>query len=96
MITNVKIRSNEALIFSPFQQESQDFIQQLQQLISINIKDPNQQNLNAKFEIAVIEAALSIVCSNLSSKIRRYQIPKLYLNYFLFKKKMFIPFSIPA
>jgi hypothetical protein len=96
LITNVKIRSNEALIFSPFQQESQDFIQQLQQLISINIKDPNQQNLNAKFEIAVIEAALSIVCSNLSSKIRRYQIPKLYLNYFLFKKKMFIPFSIPA
>ena len=84
MITNVKIRSNEALIFSPFQQESQDFIQQLQQLISINIKDPNQQNLNAKFEIAVIEAALSIVCSNLSSKIRKYQISILYLNYFLF------------
>ena len=96
-LENIKVvvRSNEALIFSPFQQESQDFIQQLQQLISINIKDPNQQNLNAKFEIAVIEAALSIVCSNLSSKIRRYQIPILYTSiiYFQLKKTVYFFFN---
>jgi magnesium transporter len=86
-IENIKVvlKHNEALIFSPTQEEVQKFIpmlqQQLLQMARNNLSETAVMdefhstnhdfslNLN-KFELIVIETALHLVCSNLFSKVR--------------------------
>ena len=69
-IENIKVvvQHNEALIFSPYQPEVQEFVPILQQQISQAIS--GESNSNARFEHVVLEAALNVVCNNLLRRVR--------------------------
>ena len=60
-LENIKVivRSDEALVFSPFQKDAQDFIQYLQKDIQSGDDNKDKDNLinpSSRFELAVIEA----------------------------------------
>ena len=67
-LENIKVvvKSNEALVFSPFLSETQEFIPLLQQQIA-QIREGDTVQ---RFEHAVIEAALGLICSSLSRRVR--------------------------
>ena len=69
-IENIKVvvQHNEALIFSPYQPEVQEFVPILQQQISQAIS--GESNSNTRFEHVVLEAALNVVCNNLLRRVR--------------------------
>ena len=69
-IENIKVvvQNDEALVFSPYQPEVQEFVPALQQQI---IQSTNGDNtVPTRFEHIVLEAALNIVCSNLLRRVR--------------------------
>ena len=64
-LENVKVvvQSDEALVFSPFQKEAQEFIQYLQKDIQNSDQNKNKVNLinpSSRFELAVIEAGVYV------------------------------------
>lgn len=75
-LENIKVvvKCNEAVVFSPSLPEAQEFIRYLQQQIAQVNTDAvvQQQATKSRFELVVIEAALSVVCSSFTRKIRRY------------------------
>lgn len=76
-IENIKVvvQHNEALIFSPYQPEVQEFVPALQQQIA-QAKGDLQEGIiplegsAGRFEHIVIEAALNVVCTNLLRRVR--------------------------
>jgi Mg2+ and Co2+ transporter CorA len=71
-IENIKVvvQHNEALVFSPYQPEVQEFVPALQQQIQAAAGDLQGSNGPARFEHIVLEAALNVVCSNLFRRVR--------------------------
>ena len=64
-LENVKVvvQCDEALVFSPFQKEAQEFIQYLQKDIQNSDQNKNKVNLinpSSRFELAVIEAGVCV------------------------------------
>jgi magnesium transporter len=73
-IENIKVvvQHNEALIFSPYQQEVQEFVPALQQQIAQAAANDEAAGTagSLRFEHIVIEAALNVVCTNLFRRVR--------------------------
>ena len=67
-IENIKVvvQRDEALIFSPFQPEVQEFVPVLQQQLTQAVGD----TATGRFEHVVLEAALNVVCSSLLRRVR--------------------------
>ena len=67
-IENIKVvvQRNEALIFSPYQPEVQEFVPALQQQLTQAMGD----SAVGRFEHVVLEAALNVVCSGLLRRVR--------------------------
>jgi hypothetical protein len=72
-LENIKVvvKCNEAVIFSPFLPEAQEYIRYLQQQIAQSKSEVTDHQQQSRFELIVIEAALSVVCSSFTRKIRR-------------------------
>jgi hypothetical protein len=80
-IENIKVvvQRNEALVFSPYQAEVQEFVPALQQQIALAINGKTARSNgdgpsflvnSARFEHIVIEAALNVACSTLLRRFR--------------------------
>ena len=73
-IENIKVvvQHNEALIFSPYQPEVQEFVPALQQQIAQAAANDEATGTagSLRFEHIVIEAALNVVCTNLFRRVR--------------------------
>ena len=72
-IENIKVvvQHNEALVFSPYQPDVQEFVPALQQQILQNtVNDGINPGVSTRFEHIVIEAALNVVCGNLLRRVR--------------------------
>ena len=83
-LENIKVvvRSDEALVFSPFQKEAQDFIQYLQKDIQNDDESKEKDNLinpSSRFELAVIEAG-----DNASLSSHYYCFVKTFFLFFSF------------